>query len=131
MGLLKRFFSQDPEKIEQKGDAFLKASDWGRAKLEFEKALDALEKTSSGDASETRLRDKLVQAKGALAHEHRHAGEDLMEAGYYDEARGFLQLALDLTRDPALISAVEKLIHEIARLTAGDIQMAVPRDIHR
>jgi len=127
MGLLKRFFSQDPEKIEQKGDAFLKASDWGRAKLEFEKALDALEKTSSDDASETRLRDKLVQAKGALAHEHRQAGEDLMEVGYYDEARGFLQLALDLTRDPALITSVEKLMHDIARLTAGDIQMAVPR----
>ena len=127
MGLFKRFFSQDPEKIEQKGDAFLKASDWGRAKLEFEKALDALEKTSSDDASETRLRDKLVQAKGALAHEHRHAGEDLMEAGYYDEARVFLQLALDLTRDPALITSVEKLMHDIARLTAGDIQMAVPR----
>lgn len=127
MGLLKKFFSQDPEKIEQKGDAFLKASDWGRAKLEFEKALDALEKTSSDDASETRLRDKLVQAKGALAHEHRQAGEDLMEAEYYDEARGFLQLALDLTRDPALISAVEKLMHEIARLTAGDIQMEVPQ----
>ena len=127
MGLLKKIFSQDPEKTEQKGDAFLKASDWGRAKLEFEKALDALEKTSSDDVSETRLRDKLVQAKGALAHEHRQAGEDLMEAEYYDEARGFLQLALDLTRDPALISAVEKLMHEIGRLSAGEIQMEVPR----
>lgn len=127
MGLLKKIFSQDPEKTEQKGDAFLKASDWGRAKLEFEKALDALEKTSSDDVSETRLRDKLVQAKGALAHKHRQAGEDLMEAEYYDEARGFLQLALDLTRDPALISAVEKLMHEIGRLSAGDIQMEVPR----
>ncbi len=126
MGLLKRFFSQDPGKTEQKGDAFLKASDWGRAKLEFEKALAALEKTSSDDALKTRLRDKLVQVKGALAHEHRQAAEDLMEAEYYDEARGFLQLALDLTRDPALISAVEKLMHEIERITAGDIQMEVP-----
>ncbi len=127
MGLLKKLFSQDPEKTEQKGDAFLKASDWGRAKLEFEKALDALEKTSSDDASETRLRDKLVQAKGALAYEHRQTGEDLMEAEYYDEAMELLQLALDLTRDPALISAVEKLMQEIARLTAGDIQMEVPQ----
>jgi len=75
MGFLKKYFSQDPEKIEQKGDAFLKASNWGRAKLEFEKALDALEKTSSDDSSKTRLRDKLVQAKEALAHEHRQAGE--------------------------------------------------------
>ena len=58
MGFLKKLFSQDPEKTEQKGDAFLKASDWGRAKLEFEKALEALEKTSSGDALKTRLRDK-------------------------------------------------------------------------
>jgi hypothetical protein len=39
MGLLKTFFNQDPEKIEQRGDAFLKASDGGRAKLEFEGAL--------------------------------------------------------------------------------------------
>ena len=127
MGFLKKIFSQDPEKIEQKGDAFLKASDWGRAKLEFEKALDALEKTSSDDASETRLRDKLVQAKEALAHEHRQTGEDLMEVESYDEAMGFLRLALDLTRDPALISAVEKIMHEIARRTAGDIQIKVPR----
>jgi tetratricopeptide (TPR) repeat protein len=127
MGFFKRFFSQDLEKSEQKGDAYLKASDWGRAKLEFEKALDALKKTSSDDASETRLRDKLVQAKEALAHEHRQTGEDLMEVESYDEAMGFLQLALDLTRDPALISAVEKLMHEIARRTAGDIQMEVPR----
>ncbi|MFC1828999.1 tetratricopeptide repeat protein [Thermodesulfobacteriota bacterium] len=127
MGFLKMFFNKAPEKIEQKGDAFLKASDWGRAKLEFEKALDALEKTSSDDASETRLRDKLVQAKDALAHEHRQTGENLMEAEYYDEARGFLQLALELTRDPALISAVEKLMQEIARLTAGDMQMEVPQ----
>ncbi len=125
MGFLKTFFNQDPEKTEQKGDVFLKASDWGRAKLEFEKALNALGKTSSDDASETRLRDKLVQTKEALAHEHRQTGEDLMEAECYDEARGFFQLALDLTRDPALISAVEKLMHEIARLTAGDIQMEV------
>jgi len=127
MGLLNIFFNQDPEKTEQKGDAFLKASDWGSAKLEFEKALDALNKTSSDDASETRLRDKLAQAKGALAHEHRQTGEDLMEAEYYAEARGFLQLALDLTRDPALISAVEKLMQEIARLTTGDIQIQVPQ----
>jgi tetratricopeptide (TPR) repeat protein len=127
MGFLKTFFNQDPEKTEQKGDVFLKASDWGRAKLEFEKALNALGKTSFDDVSETRLRDKLVQTKEALAHEHRQTGEDLIEVECYDEAREFFELALDLTRDPALISDVEKLMHEIARLTAGDIQMEVPQ----
>lgn len=126
MGFLKTFFNQDPEKIEQRGDAFLKASGWGRAKLEFEKALDALEKTPSDDASEARLRDKLVQAKEALAHEHRLNGEELMEQAYYDDARELLQLALDLTRDPALISAVEKLMQEMERLTTRDIQRASP-----
>jgi tetratricopeptide (TPR) repeat protein len=50
-----------------------------------------------------------------------------METEYYEEAQEFLQLALDLTRDPALISAVEKLMYEIARLTAGDIQIKVPQ----
>lgn len=127
MGLFKIFFNQDPEKIEQKGDAYLRALDWGRAKLEFEKALNALEKTSSDDALETRIREKLFQAKSALAHEHRQTGEDLIEAECYDEAREFLQLARDLTRDPALISDVEKLMLKIARLTAGDIQMVMPQ----
>ena len=37
MGLFNIFFNQDPEKTEQMGDAFLKASDWGSAKLEFER----------------------------------------------------------------------------------------------
>ena len=127
MGFLKTFFNQDPERIEQRGDALLKVSDWGRAKLEFEKALDALEKTSSGDASEARLRGKLVQAKEALAQEHRLNGEELMEQAYYDDARELLQLALHLTRDPALISVVEKLMQEMEGLTAGDIQMEVPQ----
>ena len=126
MGLLKTFFNQDPERIEQRGDAFLKASDWGRAKLEFEKALDILEKTSPDEVSETRLRDKLVQAKEALAQEHRLTGEELLEAAYYDDAMELLQLALDLTREPELIASIRDRLGEMERLTAGDIQKFLP-----
>ena len=126
MGLLKTFFNQDHEKIEQRGDAFLKASDWGRAKLEFEKALDLLVKTSPDEVSETRLRDKLVQAKEALAQEHRRTGEELMEAAYYDDAGELLQLALDLTREPELIASIQDRLGEMERLTAGDIQKVLP-----
>ena len=61
MGLFKIFFNQDPEKFEQKGDAFLKAFDWGRAKLEFEKALNVWEKKPSDDALETRLREAIEE----------------------------------------------------------------------
>lgn len=126
MGILKKIFSQKPEKHEQKGDTFSNNSDWGRAKIEYENALSKLEKTSSGyDESEVRLQDKLRQAKEALALDHSKTGETLMEQEYYDDARDLFQLAIDLTQDPELISNIENRILEMERLTARDIQTDV------
>jgi len=103
MGILKKIFSQKPEKHEQKGDTFFNNSDWGRAKIEYEDALSKLEKTPPGyDESEARLQGKLRQAKEALALEHSQTGETLMEQEYYDDARDLFQLAIDLTQDPEL-----------------------------
>jgi tetratricopeptide (TPR) repeat protein len=127
MGLLKNFFGQNPEKHEQKGDSYFNNAVWGMAKIEYEKALDTLEKTSPGyDESETRLQDKLRQAREALAAEHRQTGENLMEQEYYDDARELFQLAIELTQDPELKSAIEERMLEMDRLTAGDIQTEVP-----
>ena len=97
------------------------------AKIEYEMALSALEKTSPGyDESEARLQDKLRQAKEALALEHRRTGENLMEQEYYDDARELFQLAIELTQDPELISTIENRMLEMKRLTARDIQTDVP-----
>jgi len=127
MGLLKKYFGQNPEKHEQKGDTFFDNAVWGMAKIEYEKALGTLEKESPGyDESEKRLQDKLRQAKEALAVGHRQTGENLMEQEYYDDARELFQLAIELTQDPELISAIENRMLEMDRLTAGDIQTEVP-----
>jgi len=127
MGLLKKYFGQNPEKLEQKGNSYFNNAVWGMAKIEYEKALDTLEKTSPGyDESETRLQDKLHQAKEALAIEHRQTGENLMEQEYYNDARELFQLAIELTQDPELASAIENRMLEMDRLTAGDIRTEVP-----
>ena len=80
MGLLKQLFSQSPEKYELKGDRFFDDALWGHAKIEYEKALDAFER-SIPDQNEVqvRLEEKLGRAKEALALEHKMTGEDLME----------------------------------------------------
>jgi tetratricopeptide (TPR) repeat protein len=123
MGILKNIFIQPPEKHEQKGDTFFNNSDWGRAKIEYENALSKLKKPSSGyDESEGRLQGKLCQAKEALAFEHSQTGETLMEQGYYDDARDLLELAIDLTQDPKLISSIENRMLKMERLTPRDIQ---------
>jgi tetratricopeptide (TPR) repeat protein len=127
MGLLKKFFGQNPEKYEQKGDSYFNNAVWGMAKIEYEKALEGIEKTSPGyNESETRLQDKLRQTKEALAIEHKQTGENLMEQEYYGDARELFQLAIELTQDPELIAAIENRMLEMDHLTAGDIEIEVP-----
>ena len=126
-GYLKTIFGQTPEKYEQRGDTFLNIADWGRAKLEYEKALDSLERASPVDEeSATRLQEKLRRSTEALAAEHTQTGEDFMEQGYYDEAREWFQLATTLSQDPALISEIESHLLEMERLTGEDIQRNMP-----
>jgi len=127
MGLLKTIFCQTPEKIEQRGDTLFDAAGWGRAKIEYEKALDSLETASpTYEASVARLQEKLRRSKEALARQHTQTGEDLMEQGYDDEAREWLQLAATLSRDPALISEIENHLLEMERPTGEDIQKDMP-----
>ena len=87
MGLLKSILGQNPAKCEKKGDKFFGGSDWGRAKLEYEKALSQMDRRSPGYLrDEPRLQKKLTQAKESLAREHRQTCEELREAGHYEEA---------------------------------------------
>jgi len=127
MGLLKQFFRQSPEKYELKGDRFFDNALWGHAKIEYEKALDAFERpTKDQNEAKIRIEEKLQKAKEALALEHKATGEDLMEGKHYDEARELFELALDLSKDKALTSAIRKHLQEIKDLVAEEIQSLMP-----
>ena len=111
-----RFFQQHPEKYEQKGDEYFSNALWGRAKLEYEKAMDQLEKGSDFDDSiGERIQSKLRLSEEALAREHCETAGELMEQEYFDEALEWLHLAENLTRDPELIHIIESRIREIGQ----------------
>lgn len=124
MGLMKTLFRPNSEKHEQRGDDCVRASDWGMAKLAYEAALDALEKVAPGDAeSRARIHEKLNGSMEALAIEHVQTAEELVESGYYDDARELLELALDLTRETALKTDIKNKLRGMERPTSMTVQL--------
>jgi tetratricopeptide (TPR) repeat protein len=124
MGLLKSILGQNPAKCEKRGDEFFDRSEWGRAKLEYEKALSQIDRRSPGYLrDEPRLQKKLTQAKESLAREHRQTGEELMETEHYGEARERFELVIDLSRDQNLIADAENRIQELEGLSSKNAQM--------
>ncbi|MBN1831023.1 MAG: tetratricopeptide repeat protein [Deltaproteobacteria bacterium] len=124
MGLLKSILGQNPAKCEKKGDEFFSRSEWGRAKLEYENALNQMDRRSPGYLrDEPRLQKKLNQAKESLASKHRQTGEELMETKHYEEARELFELVKDLSRDRDLIADVEQRLKELEDLSSKDLPM--------
>ena len=115
MALLNFFSGKDPEQYEKDGDGFFEAKAWGKAKIEYDKALSKLEKRSPDQEFDTRLREKIHQTKEALALEHKQTAENLLEQEYFDDARQYYQLALELTQDPTLIPVIETHLAELAQ----------------
>ncbi|MGD8472196.1 MAG: tetratricopeptide repeat protein [Desulfobacteraceae bacterium] len=111
MSFLKIFSGKTPEEHEQKGDELFAADLWGKAKVEYERALDKLEKTApQNDNLRSRLLEKIQQTKASLAHSHKHNADDMLEAGFYADARELYKLALELTEDTRLkMDLTEKL----------------------
>lgn len=123
---LKSLFRPRSEKYEQRGDDCVRASDWGMAKLAYEAALDALERSAPNDAqSKERIHKKRHGSMEALSREHIQTAEELIESGFDDEARELLELALDLTRDTALQSDIRNKLRGVERSTTS---MAVQQD---
>ena len=109
MGLLSIFSGKAPENYEQKGDALFEANAYGKAVVEYQRALDRLGKTSpSDDGYRQNLQDKIRTSKESLALEHQQTAEDLMEAGHDYDARQYIELALELTEDPELKNVLEQ-----------------------
>jgi tetratricopeptide (TPR) repeat protein len=101
MSILKLFSGKTPEEHEKKGDELFSFDLWGKAKIEYDRALDKLAKTSpQNDALKTRLQEKIHQTKEALALGHEQNADDLIESGFYDDARELYILAQELTKNP-------------------------------
>ncbi|MDZ7697475.1 MAG: hypothetical protein U5R49_11320 [Deltaproteobacteria bacterium] len=123
---LRKLFRPNPEKHEKRGDDCVRASDWGRAKLAYESALNALQKGGRHDDEAVgRVQEKLTRSVEALAMEHVKTAEDLMESGYKADALELLELALDLTRDPEhqadIKNRVKEMKHSPSRHAEGEI----------
>ncbi len=114
MGILKNFFSKDPEEYELKGDRLFKANAYGDAKLEYEAGLHKVEKKDPDNAAlKKRFQEKILQSKEALALGHKLRGEEIMASQYYEDAEDVFRLALELTEDPDLKIELRERLQEI------------------
>ena len=101
------FSGPTAEALEQKGDDLCAAGLWGMAKLEYEGALRKLEDAADRDhAGMQRLTDKLATARDALAREHQCNAAQLADIGDIEAAMELVDLALELSGDAALRSAL-------------------------
>lgn len=127
MGLLNIFSGKHPEDYELKGDKFVETGAYGKAIVEYERALERLEKTAPwDDGFRHSLRDKIHSSKEALALEHKQTAADMIEAGYHEDAQQYIQLALELTKDQDLISDLEDQKREIEAQLLEGIQIDEP-----
>ena len=127
MGLLRIFSGKTPEQHQEKGDALFQAKSYGKAKVEYEKALSRLEKTSpQHNQLRTRLQEKIRRSKEALAHDHKQTATNLIEAGYVDDAQQYIALALELTQDPKLKEALEQQLEDLDTYLAEEFPREHP-----
>jgi len=121
MGILNFFSSKDPEDYDKKGDALFETGAYGKAMAEYQRALERLEKTSPwDDGYRHSLRDKIGNCKEQLALAHENTATDLMEAGHNDDARRYIELARELTRDDQLKARLEQ---HLKQLDAPDLEL--------
>jgi tetratricopeptide (TPR) repeat protein len=127
MGILKFFSSKDPEDYEKKGDALVETGAYGKAIAEYERALERLEKSSPwDDGYRQSLRDKISSCKEQLALEHVNTATELMEAGHNDDARQYIELARELTRDDQLKAKLEQHLKQLDTDSLESIQTTLP-----
>ncbi len=126
MSFLKIFSGKTPEAHEQKGDELFAADLWGKAKVEYERALEKLEKTApqSGDLK-FRLQEKIHHAKVSLARSHKHNADEMLDAGFYDDARELYILALELAETAALKSELAKKLEQLDFQMSKDVEQTI------
>jgi tetratricopeptide (TPR) repeat protein len=129
MSILKIFSGKTAEAHEQKGDELFAADLWGKAKVEYERALDKLEKTETqSDDLKSRLQEKIQHTKASLARSHKHNADDMLEAGFHDDARELYKLALELTENAALKSDLVKKLEQLDFQMSKKVEAALVDD---
>jgi tetratricopeptide (TPR) repeat protein len=127
MGILDFFSKKDPEDYEQKGDAFFGGEAYGKAIVEYEQALAKLEKTSPWDDGYRKsLREKISACREKLAQAHEKTASDLIQAGHHDDARQYVELAQELTRDPRLKSNLDQHLQHLEKQAKKAFQTTLP-----
>jgi tetratricopeptide (TPR) repeat protein len=127
MGILSIFSKKDPEDYERKGDAYYGTGGYGKAIVEYEQALARLEKTSPwDDGYRNSLREKISDCREKLARTHEKTAAELMEAGHHDDARQYIELAQELTRDPRLKSSLDQHLQNLEKRADKAIQTTLP-----
>jgi len=127
MGILNFFSSKDPEDYEKKGNALFETGAYGKAITVYERALERLAKSSPWDDEyKQSLRDKIGSCKEQLAREHENTATELMAAGHNDDARQYLELARELTRDDQLAAKLEQHLKQLDMSGLEAIQATLP-----
>jgi tetratricopeptide (TPR) repeat protein len=127
MGILNFFSSKDPEDYEKKGDALFETGAYGKAIVEYERALERVEKSSPwDDGYRQSLLDKISSCREQLALGHENTATELMEAGHNDDARQYIELARELTRDAQLVAKLEQHLEQLDTDSSEAIQATLP-----
>lgn len=139
MGLFDALFRQNYTKYEYRGDRYMKAGDFGAAKLEYEKAMAILLNQSGHhpDYHRERVANKLENSREGLAVQHKETALNLFDSRCFSDAEEWLNLASELTKSRDLAHQIEDLRTRIrdARLDRsdeifydGDPETEIPED---
>ena len=115
---------------EQKGDQYVANEAWGKAKLEYDAALEKLDEgphRSPGQAE--RLQEKINHCREKLARQHCRSGDELSEAGYTEEAREYYLLGLELTKNKKYRSILENRLDNLDRIEENAMSVSVLQSI--
>jgi len=100
---------------------------FGKAIVEYERALARLEKTAPwDDGFRQNLKDKILNSRQSLALQHKKTAADMMAAGYNEDAQQYIELALELTQDPDIVSQLESQKRDLEARTLEVIQNEEP-----
>jgi tetratricopeptide (TPR) repeat protein len=131
MAFLKIFSGKTPQEHEHRGDEMSAEGLWGKAMMEYQKALEKLEKTvGPNDHLKTRLQEKICHTRKALAKNHKQNADDMLEAGFYDDARELYYLALELSEDPEFKSSLEEKIAQLDFRLNKAVEENLPDDFY-
>jgi tetratricopeptide (TPR) repeat protein len=127
MGILNFFSGKEPEDYDKKGDALFESGAYGKAIVQYERALEKLEKASPWDEGyQQSLREKIINCKENLAQEHEKMAGELLEAGHDDDARQYVELAQELTDDVELKAKLDQHSTQLEQTRVSAIQATLP-----